>query len=368
LPLQEDEGFRVMHFEMSDDRRMLAETLDRFLADRYPPEHRTKVAYDAPFHDPAKWAELAELGVLHALASEEQGGFGGAGFDIATVFTSLGRGLCPEPVLPALLAARLLGAVGQPLEAILDGSTLAAVAIGEPEAPYDPAEIVTAARETPEGWRLTGRKSVVYGGQVASRFLVAARHAGGLGLFEVAAEAAGVTGYGLIDGGGAAELFLDATPGTLLMADAAGALDAALDAGRLALCAEAVGAADAIYDITLGYLRTRKQFGRAIGSFQALQHRMVDLKTEIEQARSITILAASRLDSPEGPRTVAMAKNLIGRVAKLVAEECIQMHGGIAVTWEYPVSHFAKRLVMIDHQLGDTDFHLARAMEANRVA
>lgn len=357
-----------MHFEMSDDRRMLADTLNRFLAERYGWEHRNKVAYEAPFHDPSKWAEMAELGVLLALAPEERGGFGGEGFDIAAVFEALGRALCPEPVLPALMAACVLGDAGEELEALLAGTAHYALALGEIDAPYDPDAIATKAAKAGDGWQVSGRKSVVYGGQVAERFLVAARAGETLGLFEVAAADVDVTAYAMIDGGGAAELFLENAPARRLLADAGAAIQDALDAGALALCAEAVGAADATYETTLDYLKTRKQFGRAIGSFQALQHRMVDLKTEIEQARSITILAASRMDTDGQTRAVSMAKNLIGRTARLVAEEAIQLHGGIAMTWEYPISHYAKRLVMIDHQLGDTDHHLTRVMAAHQAA
>ena len=351
-----------MNFEMTEDRRMLADTLNRFLSDRYDIAARNKVAYDAPFRDPARWAEMAELGVLHALAPEDQGGMGGAGFDITTVFEALGRALCPEPVLPALMALRCLGAAGAEAEALLTGQTVYAVAIGEPEAPWGLKHLEALALSAGDGWRLTGRKSIVYGGHVADRLLVAARAGDGLGLFEVLASDAEITGYGMIDGGGAAEVFLENTPARLLIADANAALQDALDAGTLALCAEAVGAMEATKDLLLDYLRTRKQFGRAIGSFQALQHRAVDLVTEIEQARSITIAAANAMGAEDQARKVAMAKSLIGRAARLVAEEAIQMHGGIAMTWEAAVSHYAKRLVMIDAQLGDTDYHLARIM------
>ncbi len=240
------------------------------------------------------------------------------------------------------------------------------MAIGEIEAPYDLADIATQAREVDGGWRLTGRKSVVYDGDTARTLLVAARHEGGIGVFEVSSQDARVASYGLIDGGGAAEVFLDDTPAKLLIADAAGALQDALDWGTLALCAEAIGAMDVERERLFGYLAERRQFGRPIGQFQALQHRAVDLATEIEQARSITILAASRMDTAEQSRTVSMAKNLVGRTALLVAEELIQMHGGIAMTWEYPTSHYAKRLVMIEGQLGDSDFHLERVMAAHR--
>ena len=357
-----------MDFEPSDDRRMLADSLGRWLADAYPVSHRNAVAYAAPFHDPARWAGLAELGVLHALVPEARGGFGGAGFDVLTVFEALGRALCPEPVLPALLAARVLMAAGADLEPLMAGEVRYALAAGEPEAPWDLGATQADAARDGEGWRLTGRKSVVYGGPAAHRILVVARDGDALSVFEVEAGDAGRSDYGLIDGGGASDLFLEGTAARLVLPDAGGDVEDALDWGRLALCAEAVGAMDAAKEMTIDYLRTRKQFGRPIGSFQALQHRAVELVAQIEQARSITILAASAMGAPEQSRSVSMAKNLVGRATQLAAEESVQMQGGIAMTWEYPGSHYAKRLTMIDAQLGDADFHLARVMSALQAA
>ena len=342
-----------MDFTISDDRRMLADTLRRYLAEQYAVEHRNKVAYDAPWHDPAKWAGLAELGLFYALAGEDRGGMGGSGFDVAVVFEELGRALCPEPVLGQLMAVRLMGAAGGDLEPLLTGETRYAVGLGELDAPYDLDGIATRA----EGGRLTGRKSVVYGGAGAARLLIAAA---GPSLWEVAAGDAEVTGYGMIDGGPAAEVFLDGSPGTCLIENAGPALEDARDWAALALSAEALGAMEAAYAMLVEYLGTRRQFGVPIGAFQALQHRAVDLAIEIEQARSIVILAASAMGGPEPARRVAQAKHLVGRIARQVAEEAIQMHGGIAMTWEYPVSHYAKRLVMIDHQMGDTDWQLER--------
>lgn len=351
-----------MDFDLTEDRQMLSDTLRRYLAEEYPIAVHNKVAYAAPFHAPDHWAALADLGVIGALVPEAAGGFGGGGFDISVVFEELGRGLCPEPFLAALLAARMLQAAGEDLSALIAGTTQYALASAEIDAPYDASLGVTEAVPDGDGWRLTGRKTAVYGGHVAGRFLVIAKAKGGLALFEVAAEAATVVGYGMIDGGGAAELILDDTPGRLLLADAAAALAAAEQAGIVALCAEAVGLMDVSHAMLLDYLRTRTQFGRPIGQFQALQHRAVDMLTEIEQARSITIAAAA-LDGPDPVRMVSMAKSLIGRVARQVAEETVQMHGGIAMTWEAPVSHYVKRLVMLDAQLGDTDWHLARVMD-----
>jgi len=351
-----------MDFTISDDRRMLADTVQRFLSEQYPIEHRNAVAYAAPWHDPDKWDGLVELGVLFAMVPEDAGGMGGSGFDTAVVFEELGRALCPEPALPALMAASLLQAAGSDLDPLLGGQRYA-VALGELDAPYDLTAITTQGVQDGPAWRLTGRKSVVYGAPSADRLLVAAVAGGTLGLFEVAADDAEVTGYGMIDGGPASEVFLEGTPATCLIADAQKAIGDALDHGALALSAEALGAMQTANAMLVDYLKTRQQFGKPIGAFQALQHRAVDLAIEIEQARSAVILAASAIGTADQSRRVSQCKHLVGRIARQVAEEVIQMHGGIAMTWEYPASHYAKRLVMIDHQLGDTDWHLERLME-----
>lgn len=353
-----------MNFDMTEDRQMLSETLSRFLAGRYDWETRNRVAYTAPYTDAGLWLELAELGIPGALVPEEQGGFGGTGFDISVVFEALGRALCPEPFLPTLLASRVLGAVGKDQTGLVDGSIRYAVGISEIDAPYDLGGMITCARANGAGFSLSGRKTAVYGAQVADRILIAALLGGKPAVFEVDPHAAGITPYGMIDGGGAAEVLMDETPAVLLARDAGALLNSVIRAGRLALCAEAVGAMQFAYELLLDYLKTRRQFGVAIGSFQALQHRTVDLLTEIEQARSITIAAADALDGPDGDLKAVMAKNLIGRAARLVAEETIQMSGGIGMTWEYAGSHYSKRLVMIDHQLGDTDHCLEEVMQS----
>ena len=344
-----------MNFDLTEDRQMLADTLRRYLADTCAIETRNRIAYSAPFHSAKCWSEMAELGIPGALVAEEHGGYGGTGFDIAVVFEELGRALCPEPLLGTLLASRLLAAAGKDQQGLIDGSVRYAVAISELDEPYDPAFMTASATKVGEGFTLEGRKTAVYGGHVADVLLVAAIQEGRPAVFSVEAGKAAVTGYGMIDGGGAAEVVLDATPATLLIGQAEAALDDMLSAGRLALCAEAVGAMDCANAILLDYLRTRKQFGVAIGKFQTLQHRAVDLLAEIEQARSITISLAASLGTGEAKQRSVMAKSLIGRAARLAAEETIQMQGGIAMTWEYAASHYAKRLVMIDHQLGDTD-------------
>ncbi|OWU86084.1 acyl-CoA dehydrogenase [Oceanicola sp. 22II-s10i] len=349
-----------MNFDLTEDRQMLQDSLRRYLGDKYPVEHRNKVAYAEPFHDPSKWDELVELGALYALAGEDAGGMGGTGFDISVVFEELGRTLCPEPVLGALMASRILSAAGADQEALLSGATKYAVGLGELDAPYDLSQMTTEAK----GGKLSGRKSIVYGGQAADGFLIAAKDGGSVSVYSVKAEDASVTGYGMMDGGGAAEVVLEDAPAELVLKDADAAIQDAINAGIVALCSEAVGAMEVLHKMTVEYLGQRKQFGRPIGTFQVLQHRAVDMLTEIVQARSIVIKAASELGGADASRYCSMAKNLIGRAGRQVAEEAIQMHGGIAMTWEYPGSHYAKRIIMIDAQLGDTDYHLMQVAAA----
>ena len=342
-----------MDFSHSEDRRMLGDSLRRYLSEQYAIEHRIDVAYTAPYHDPSKWQELVELGIVSALAPESAGGFGGTGFDISVVFEELGRAICPEPFLPTLMAIRLLQATEQTatLNKVINEGHKVALAVFEPSNPDTLSAITTQATQNGDQWTLNGHKSVVYGAPSADEVLVAAKVGDNIGLFNI--TAAPSAAYATIDGGGAGDFVLDNVAATCLSSDCAEAIAAALDVGRLALCAEAVGAMDVLLAMTIDYLKQRQQFGQTIATFQALQHRLVDMAVEIEQSRSITTLAASKLDTDEAAEYVAMAKNLIGRAATLVAEEATQLHGGIGMTWEYAGSHYTKRLIMIDHQLGD---------------
>lgn len=346
-----------MDFNITDDRRMLSESLRRYLGDRYDAETRNSVAYTAPYHSPKHWQELAELGVLSALVKEEDGGFGGSGFDINVVFEELGRALCPEPFLGSLLALQLLAAfntskdANKDITSIVNGEQIAAVAIYEPQAPDSLGDISTKATQAGEQWTLTGEKTAVYGGPSATLILIVAQTTEGLGLF--IAEPNAQVAKANIDGGGTSSMTFNNTPATCIATSAQAEIEKALDTGRLALCAEAVGTADVLLEMTIEYLKQRQQFGVVIASFQALQHRIVDMAAEIVQARSITVLAAAKLEDEDSSRHIALAKNLIGRMATLVAEESTQLHGGIGMTWEYSGSHYSKRLIMLDHQLGD---------------
>lgn len=375
-----------MNFVHTDERRMLADTLDRFIAEQYGFETRDRIAGSDTGLSPEHWRQLAEIGAIGALFTEADGGFGGAGFDIAVVFESLGRGLVVEPFLGALVVGRAIAEAGtegqkQALAGLIDGSTIAALAHDEPGSHYELAHVATRADKEGAGWVLNGSKAVVQQGEQAGLLLVSARTSGavdaedGISLFLVPADAKGVSrrGYRKIDGGRAAEVVLD---GVTLGAEAllgdqgqgCALLERAVGYGVLALCAEALGAMEVTKTHTLDYLRTRKQFGVPIGSFQALQHRMADVLLEIEQARSAVINAAAALDAERltRERALSAAKYSIGRIGSLVAEEAVQLHGGIGMTWELPLAHYAKRLVMIDHQLGDEDHHLARYIALGR--
>jgi len=376
-----------MNFEHTEERRMLADSLNRFIAEQYAFETRDRIAASNEGYSKAMWQQFAELGVIGALLREEDGGFGGGGFDIAVVFEALGRGLVIEPFLgSAVLAAEAISAAGSAeqkarLASIADGSAIAGFAHDEPATHYELARVQTRAERGGDGWVLNGAKAVVAQGEAADWFVVSARSGGavddeaGISLFLVPKDVAGVQVIGIptIDGGRVAELrfnHVQLDAGALLGEEGQGyaVLERAVGRGVLALCAESLGAMEAAKAATLDYLRTRKQFGVPIGSFQALQHRMADLLLEIEQARSAVINAAAALDGERivRERALSAAKASIGRIGTLVAEECIQLHGGIGMTWELPLAHYAKRLVMIDHQLGDEDHHLARYIALGR--
>lgn len=370
-----------MNFELTEERQMLQDTMRRFLSERYDTATRNAILDSEEGYSSEIWAQMAELGIIGALFSEDDGGFGGAGFDISTVFEELGRAGVVEPLLDtALLGGGLIARLGddgqrEMLEDIIAGSRHLALAHGEPASRYDLSRVETRAESREGKIILNGRKAVVVNAEAASHLVVSARESGamddetGISLFLLPADTLGVSmrGYSLFSGGRAAEVSLDdveigeeARLGA--MGGAFKALSSQIAAGQVALVAEALGAMETAATLTREYLMTRKQFGRPIGSFQALQHRMADMMIELEQARSAVILAAGHLSeaAPERDRHVSAARNLIGRAGRLIAEESIQMHGGIAMTQEYELAHIAKRIVMSDHRFGDTDTQLER--------
>jgi len=369
-----------VNFELSDERRMLRDALERFLRDTCTPTTRAAAEQTETGFSPEIWAGLAEMGVIGAVFDESVGGFAGSGFDLAVVFEALGRAGAVEPLLEVVLAGSLIAERGDAdqhvlLETVIAGDAHLALAHYEPAGRYDLERVATSATASDGGYRIDGRKAVVVNAGAADTIVVSARTSGdvadsaGISLFLVPRDTPGLTlrDYALAGGGRAGELTLEAValPASARLGcegDAFDALERAVARASVAQCAEALGLMEAIRALTSDYLRTRKQFGQPIGKFQALQHRMADLLIEIEQVRSAVINVAGHIDRERDlrERHVSAAKQLIGTVAKLVAEESIQMHGGIGMTQEYELAHFVRRLTMIDHRFGDHLHHLAR--------
>lgn len=358
-----------MNFELTLERQMLQDSLRRLLLDL------------AEVDTTERWSALAEMGVIDALFTEADGGLGGAGFDVALIFEELGRAGAAEPLLDtAILAGGLLArsgsqAHGELVTALMNGHVQLAFAHTEPASRYDLSRVETTATLTDGKYVLNGRKAVVVNAPAADHLIVSARTGEttcdqkGISLFCIATSAEGVAmqSYPLVGGGQAAEITLkEVSVDASCMTDQEGtAYDLIAQANAraiLAISAEALGLMEAINELTIQYLKTRRQFGQPIGKFQALQHRMADLAIEIAQARSAVINLAGHVDEMPTVRDkyASAAKYLIGNTARLVAEESIQMHGGIGMTQDYELGHLVKRLVMVDHRFGDTDYHLER--------
>lgn len=367
-----------MNFELTDEQRQMADSVTRYLTDRYDFEARKKIIRsDAGLSDDV-WSQLAELGLLAIPFSEDAGGFGGGAVDLMSAMQAAGAALLVEPLLPNIVAGRLIDKLGNAaqkaayMSPLMEGRTRLAFAQGEDAARYNLAQVNTQAVRDAEGWELDGVKRVVYGAPNAQHFIVSARTAkDGISLFVVDATAPGVklSSYRTMDNQRAADVHFD---GVRIAADALigtegsalPGIEEAVDFGTALLCAEGVGAMQYANDTTLEYLKTRKQFGVAIGTFQVLQHRMVDMVIATEQARSMSYLACSKVDGAsdahERSRVVSAAKVKIADSARLVSQEAVQMHGGIGMTDELKVSHTFRRLTMLAQQWGDADYHLDR--------
>ena len=373
-----------MNFDLTDERQMLQDGLRRYLADAYNAGARKSIDEAEVGFSEDIWNSLADMGVIGALFSEEEGGFSGEGFDIALVFEEMGRVGAQDPLIDtAVLGGGLISILGNGgqkdlVEAIITGSQHLAFAHGEPTSRFDLSNVSTTAKQSDEMYVLNGRKAVVVNAPSSSHLIISARTSGdttdtsGISLFLVKSDADGVTlrSYPLVGGGHAAEVTLSdvaVQKDALLVVEgeAFDAISAVNAKATLAICAEALGLMESIKTLTNEYLKTRKQFGVPIGKFQALQHRLADVLIEIEQARSAVINLAGHLDAEASVRDVHVSatKNLVGLTARLVAEEGIQMHGGIGMTMEYDLGHLAKRLTMIDHRFGDTDYHMERFIE-----
>jgi pimeloyl-CoA dehydrogenase small subunit len=376
-----------MDFDLSEEQRLLKDSVDRLLANRYDFEARKKHADNPEGWSRELWAQYADLGLLALPFAEEHGGFGGGATETMIVMEAFGRALVLEPYLATVVLAGGLLAEGgsgeqksRVIPKIADGSLRLAFAHTERQSRYDLADVATVAKRDGDGWIIDGEKSLVLHGDTADQLIVSARTSGnrrdrgGIALFLIDPKADGVSrrGYPTQDGLRAAEISLSKVrvgPENVIgdPDNALPLIEKVVDRAMAALCAEAVGAMHEMHVLTVEYLKIRKQFGVPIGSFQALQHRAVDMFVALEQARSMAMFATMMaMDDNVGERrkAVAAAKIQIGRSGRLVGQQAIQLHGGVGMTMEFKVGHYFKRLTMIDTLFGDADHHLARLAEA----
>ena len=370
-----------MDFDLSEEQRLLKESLERLIGDRYAFEQRKNYARSPEGWSRELWAQFAELGLLGLPFEERHGGSAGGPVGTMIAMEAFGRVLVLEPYLATVVLGggflRHRGSAEQCaalIRKIADGRLTFAFAHTERQSRYDLYDIETRAVRDGTGWVIDGEKGVVLHGDTADKLIVTARVGGGrrdrdgIAAFIVDGKAAGVSrrGYPTQDGLRAAEITLAnvmvGPEGVLGEPGAALPLvERVVDEAIAALCAEAVGAMAAMHELTVEYLKTRRQFGREIGSFQVLQHRAVDMLIALEQARSMAMFAtmmAAEENAAERRNAVAAAKVQIGRSGKFIGQQAIQLHGGIGMTMEYKVGHYFKRVTMIDIMFGDADHHL----------
>ena len=379
-----------MNFDFSEEQVLLQDNIRRLLADTYSFEKRKAyIQLEQGFSD-AIWQAYAEMGLLAMPFTEEDGGIGAGAEETMIAMEAFGRSLTLEPYLATVvIGAAVLrhGASREQRKAyvpdISEGKLKLAFAHTEAAAGYRLAHVQTTASLISGGYVLAGEKTLVLQGMAADRLIVSARLSGtpdapsGIGLFMVDGHAQGVErrDYATQDGMRAAEISLQdvrVDESALLggSSDALPVIRRAVDEAIAALCAEAVGAMDATLQITVEYLKTRKQFGKAIGEFQALQHRAAEMVVELEQARSMAMYATmmSRSENVnERTRAIASAKVQIGRSSRLIGQAAVQLHGGIGMTMEYPIGHYFKRLTMIEKAFGDSSFHLDQLAALDRI-
>ncbi len=355
-----------MDFDFSDDQKSLRDAVRRWVDKGFGFERRHALA-KAGGATRAVYGELADLGLAGLVVPEEHGGLGQGAIDAMVVGEELGRGLVNAPYAhAALMAPRLLAAAPAALQAdwlprIAAGEALVVPALQERGARYQLDRVATTARQVAGAWQIDGSKLVVPAGDEADAFIVPARiDAARIGLFLVEPSAARVAAYPTQDGARAADLAFSAAPAQLIAEDGLATLEAAVDIGIAAQCAEAVGLMDRLVAITVEYMNTRKQFGVTIASFQALRHRMADVKMQLELGRSMSYYASLKLgeSAPQRRRAISQARVQLGHSMRFVGQQCIQLHGGIGCTDEVAASHYFKRLTMLEMSLGDTLHHL----------
>jgi alkylation response protein AidB-like acyl-CoA dehydrogenase len=356
-----------MDFDFSEDQEQLRDAVRKWVDKGYDFERRRRTVAAGGF-DRAAYNELAELGLAGLYISETDGGMGMGPTEGMVVMEELGRGIVLEPLAQTLIISSVLGGYAPAnlkadwLPRVASGEALVVLAHQERGARYRLDACNTTATQSGSGWSLSGTKSIVSVGDQADAFIVPATVQGRMALFLVARSASGLAtqGYRTQDGARAAELVLDKAPAELITTEGLMALEHAVDIGIAAVCAEAVGVMDKTLAITTEYMNTRKQFGVTIASFQALRHRVADMKMQLELARSMSYYATLKLNAPADERRAAMsrAKVQLGQSMRFVGQQAVQLHGGIGVTDEYIVSHYFKKLTQLEMTFGDTLHHL----------
>lgn len=377
-----------MDFSISEEQSMLADSVSRFIDNDYDFELRQKNAASAEGYSKALWQTFAELGWTAVPFAEEDGGLDGGPVEMMLMMQQFGRGLMIEPFLANIVLAggilRRAATAEQKakwLAPLIDGSLQTALAFAEPQARFDIGNIATTAVKDGNDFVLTGKKSLVLNGGNADLLIIPARTAGdatdeqGITLFAVAADAEGmaIRSFATVDASTAAEIDLDAVriaPGNILGSVDAGfaALQAAIDEATLAVSAEAVGIIRAMHDKTVAYSKERVQFGVPISSFQALQHRMVDMLMAAEQTQSLLMwcVMLNTADDAGARKAISALKYQVGTAGIKVAQEAVQIHGAMGVTWELDIAHYFKRLTAIDLLFGNADFHLDRFVNLSK--
>jgi alkylation response protein AidB-like acyl-CoA dehydrogenase len=353
-----------MNFDYNEEQQLLADSVRRVLAKDYDFEARKKIVASDAGWSPKVWATFAEMGLTGLPFSPDYGGFGGGAIDLMAVMEAFGEALVVEPYLPTLMAGQIIARSAQAksiLPVVVEGKMKLAFAHGEKGARYDLSSVNTVATKSADGWTLNGEKAAVLGAPMADKLVVSAKTPDGIALF--LADKAEMKAYRTLDEMRAADLVLKGAKAQPLEGGLA-LMEEVTDFASALICAEAVGAMKFACDTTLEYLKTRKQFGVPIGTFQALQHRMVDMYISYEQAKSMACLACSKIDSPvdskDRARSVSAAKIKIADNARHVSQESVQLHGGMGMSEELKISHTFRRLTVLASQFGDADHHLAR--------
>jgi len=378
-----------MDFNFSDEQNMVRDGISRLVREQYDWDTRREIIASEAGWRPEFWAQLAELGMLAAPFSEEDGGFGGGAVETMLIMEEFGKGLVVEPFIPSVVCAggflKHAGTSAQKeehLSAIIAGEKIFAFAYAEPQGRYDLANLTTSAKKDGDGYSLSGQKAVVIGAPWASHLVVTARTSGGqsdqsgISVFIVDKDADGVStrDYATVDGRRASEVYFEnvSLPAESLIGELDNGLpliEKVVDEATAAICAEAAGAIQVTNKMTLEYSQQRKQFGVPISTFQVLQHRMADMFMEYEQSVSMSYLATIRLSEEEAERkkAISSAKVRIGQAARFVGQSAVQTHGGMGVTDETAVSSYFKRLSIIESEFGSVDHHMRRHIKLSAV-